>query len=311
MNRYKASLIFLLFSAILNLNAQQQPQVPKTKIVIKELTKVKATGIILSETEMTRLVFDEIENLPNFDVRYLSKDDPVELMEDAQLIIDGDYELEANLITLRYQIMSLKPKMRFKQSVARVEFNTVKNEVLTNFLSLFPQITIFSEPSQAEIIVDGLKYGETPITLDNIINGEHLITVGKKGYFSSNIELLDVAKAETIQVTLAKQTMINEATPPEPVEGMEAIFNNIQYHKNVQNHPYYKNNALEGEVVVSVEVNKDGTITKVEIVKSFGDEALDSAAIDGVRSVRWKPSMLDDKPVEGKTLVKIKFKALR
>ena len=311
MNLKYASLIVLIICMAMNLNAQTNTQIPKTKIVIYELTKKKSTGIILTEAEMTRLVFDEIEKLENFDIQYLSSTDSPEKANNAQLIIQGKYELDANLISLSYQITSLKPKMRFKQSVNRVELNIVKNEVLTNFQELFPLLTIITDPTECNLAIDGIEFGKTPITIRNLINGEHLLSISKTGYFTSNMELLEIAESETIRVNLTKQTMLNEATPPEPKEGMDAIFSNIQYHKNVQNHPFYKNHALEGEVVIAVEVSKDGKVKNTQIIKSFGDKALDDAALDGIRSVEWKPSLLNNEAVDGKTLVRIKFKSVR
>lgn len=306
----KAPLVALLFAFLIQFSVNEL-FAAKPKVVIREMKKVKATGIILSEADMTRMVFDEIEKLSNFMVIYTPRDGEPEIEADADLIISGKYELEGDLISISYEIRSIQPKMRFKQSVVKVALETVKQQLLTNFLDLFPKFVIISEPSEATVQINGVEFGKTPLTVDNLINGEHLITIGKEGYFSSNIELLEIEDEDTLRAVLTEQTMMAEVTPPYPDGGMSKIYKTIQYHKDVLNHPFFKQRGFSGEIILAVEVSENGEVKDVKIVQSFGDEIIDNAAIDGVRSVKWNPAMQDGKPVDGRNQIKLRFRSNR
>ncbi len=60
-------------------------------------------------------------------------------------------------------------------------------------------VTVTSSPAMADVAVDGTIVGRTPITLDNILVGEHTITVSKDGYskFSQSITM---AKGKSIEI---------------------------------------------------------------------------------------------------------------
>ncbi len=299
-------LLFFVFCLI----AQEKNQISKIKIFIKELKMNKTTGILISENEMTKIVFDEIEKVPDFDVKIVSRSTTLEELITADLVIEGDYELEESLITLNYEIRSMKTNMRFKQSANRVELSTAKSEIFSNFSELFHQVTFLSEPPLADIEIDGNYAGKTPITLNYLLEGDHLISFAKAGYFTSNVEYLDFEKKDTIRVELTKQSYNSEATSPQPKGGIGPIIRNIQHHKNVQNNSAFER-GLEGEVIVAVDVDENANITKIEIIKSVGNAQIDEAALDAIKSAEWIPSKSNGKPIAGSTRIKIRFKGNR
>lgn len=66
-------------------------------------------------------------------------------------------------------------------------------------------------------------------------------------------------------------------------------------------------NNIEGEVVVQFIVEKDGSITDVQVVKSV-DPSLDKEAVRMVRIMpKWNAGMQQGKPVRVKYIVPIKF----
>lgn len=65
---------------------------------------------------------------------------------------------------------------------------------------------------------------------------------------------------------------------------------------------------IEGRVVVSFIVNKDGSIASPKVVKS-ADPLLDSEALRVIRMMpRWKPGILDEKPCRTMFAIPINFK---
>ncbi|MBN2089727.1 TonB family protein [candidate division KSB1 bacterium] len=301
--------IMLLF-LVLSLMAQEKNQISKIKIYIKELKMNKTTGILISENEMTKIVFDEIEKVPDFDVKIVSRNITLEELITADLVIEGDYELDESLISLKYEIRSMKTNMRFKQSASRVDLSVAKSEIFTNFSELFNQVTFLSEPSLVDIEIDGNYAGKTPLTINYLLEGDHLISFAKDGYFTTNVEYLDFEKKDTIRVELTKQSYNSEATAPQPKGGIGPIIKNIQHHKNVQNNLDFER-GLEGEIIANVEVDQNANVTKVEIFKSFGNSQIDEATLDAIKSAEWIPSKSNGKSIAGSTRIKIRFKGNR
>ncbi len=67
-------------------------------------------------------------------------------------------------------------------------------------------------------------------------------------------------------------------------------------------------NGVQGRVIVNFIVEKDGSISKVQVVRSV-DPALDSAAVDVVRRMpKWNPGMRDGKPARVRFTLPITFK---
>ena len=88
-------------------------------------------------------------------------------------------------------------------------------------------------------------------------------------------------------------------------EGQKAMYkfitNNIQYPKIA------KENGIQGRVIVSFIVKKDGSLSQVRIVKSV-DPSLDKEAIRLIKSMPiWRPGKIDGLNVNVKVLVPVDF----
>lgn len=83
---------------------------------------------------------------------------------------------------------------------------------------------------------------------------------------------------------------------------MEFIENNMKYPVVAQE------NGIQGKVVLSFTVDKDGSITDIEVVRSV-DPALDAEAIRIIKSMpKWQPGMQRDKAVRVKYTVPVNFR---
>ena len=84
---------------------------------------------------------------------------------------------------------------------------------------------------------------------------------------------------------------------------MQWIAQNIQYPKEAA-----KAN-IEGSVIVSFFVEKDGSITNVEVIKSV-HELLDKEALRVVNAMpKWKPGMENGQPVRTRFFIPVSFKS--
>ena len=64
--------------------------------------------------------------------------------------------------------------------------------------------------------------------------------------------------------------------------------------------------GVEGTVVLQATISKTGTIENLRVVS--GPAMLQQAALDAVRSWRYRPYLLNDAPVEVETTVNVVFR---
>ena len=69
----------------------------------------------------------------------------------------------------------------------------------------------------------------------------------------------------------------------------------------------YENN-IQGRVIVQFVVDKDGSITNVQVAQSGGDPSLDKEAVRVVKAMpKWRPGMQKGKPVRVKYTMPVNF----
>lgn len=94
---------------------------------------------------------------------------------------------------------------------------------------------------------------------------------------------------------------------PEFPGGMEAMWKFLSDHLNYPEEAREKN--IEGRSIIQFIVEKDGTISNIELVRSAGDKSLDKEALRIVRMMpKWKPGSQRDKIVRCKYTVPVTFK---
>ena len=79
--------------------------------------------------------------------------------------------------------------------------------------------------------------------------------------------------------------------PPEPMGGYAEIQKNVVYPEIA------REAGIEGTVIVQARIGKDGTVKDTKILKGIPKTGLDEAAMDAIRTVKWKPAYQRDKPV--------------
>jgi len=88
--------------------------------------------------------------------------------------------------------------------------------------------------------------------------------------------------------------------------GGDVAQSNIVYKVNPQYPPEARQARIEGVVVLSVQIAKDGTISDVKII-SASSPLLIPGVVDAVRQWVYKPTLLNGEPVEVITTVTINF----
>jgi protein TonB len=89
--------------------------------------------------------------------------------------------------------------------------------------------------------------------------------------------------------------------PPAPRGGMAAIQRNLVYPEIA------RTAGIEGEVILHIQIDDTGEVKTVKVVKSLNLTELDEAAINAVRSVKWKPAKQRDMAIAVWISVPIQF----
>ncbi len=80
--------------------------------------------------------------------------------------------------------------------------------------------------------------------------------------------------------------------PPSPIGGFRAIQKALRYPEIA------RKAGIEGRVIVQVLVSEQGKVVDTRVIKSLGHSGCDQAAVEAIRSVKWKPALQRDKPVK-------------
>ena len=98
---------------------------------------------------------------------------------------------------------------------------------------------------------------------------------------------------------------LTEPTMPEYPGGFEKMF---EFIANNLHWPGDDDSCIQGRVVVSFIVEKDGSLTDVKVVRSL-DPSFDKEAVRIVKSMpKWEPGMWNGKPARVKFFVPIRFR---
>ena len=113
------------------------------------------------------------------------------------------------------------------------------------------------------------------------------------------------AEKEPLIISPLSQDYMTEPTMPKYPGGTEKMFefiaDNLRW-------PGDDDSCIQGRVVVSFIVEKDGSLTDVKVIKSL-DPAFDKEAVRVVKSMpKWEPGMWNGKPARVKFFVPIRFR---
>ena len=105
-------------------------------------------------------------------------------------MMEGFYDVEVRLahhrsVTRQIQVVAGQPQ-----------------ELTLNPIPIYGSVDIISTPYDANVEIDGKIYGKTPITVEQLLEGEHLISVSKDGYIKETISV-DITDNGTTNVNIS------------------------------------------------------------------------------------------------------------
>lgn len=91
-------------------------------------------------------------------------------------------------------------------------------------------------------------------------------------------------------------------TPPEIVGGYSELQKQVVYPETAHKA------GVEGKVLLSVRISREGKVIDAKVIKSLGDNGCDQAAIDAVNKVKWRPAYQRDRAIEVTVAVPVIFR---
>jgi protein TonB len=94
--------------------------------------------------------------------------------------------------------------------------------------------------------------------------------------------------------------------PPKRMHVSQGVVGGLLVHRVVPSYPpSARQKHVSGAVVLRAVIGKDGNIENVHVVQ--GDPLLTSAALDAVKQWKYRPYLLNGRPVEVETLITVNF----
>ena len=166
-------------------------------------------------------------------------------------------------------------------------------------------VIIEKEPSKVKKRTAKVVFHETneckdPITQESLDEGQAFEVVG-----NVDAEILQPEPPAVGENQLTLMGDVVEQMPSFP-GGPQALLDYLSEHINYPEG--YEETCVQGRVVITFVVEKDGSLSDVAVVKSL-EKAFDEEALRAVKSMpNWIPGMQDGKPVRVKYTVPVNFR---
>ena len=166
-------------------------------------------------------------------------------------------------------------------------------------------VIIEKEPSKvkkhtAKVVFNETNKGKVPITQESLDEGQAFEVVG-----NVDEEILQPEPPAVGENQLTLMGDVVEQMPSFP-GGPQALLNYLSEHINYPEG--YEETCVQGRVVITFVVEKDGSLSDITVVKSL-EQAFDEEVLRAVKSMpNWIPGMQDGKPVRVKYTVPVNFR---
>ncbi len=118
----------------------------------------------------------------------------------------------------------------------------------------------------------------------------------KTAFWSWTVGLL------VLGLSFASEETVKWDEPPGIIGGQKALQENIHYPEMAVQ------NGIEGRVLIKVFVDELGSVTKTRIQRTSGHSILDTAAEKALKNTKFKPAVLNSKPLGVWITVPIEYK---
>ena len=154
--------------------------------VVKNMYKAYETQVKISDNEVTAL---NVELVPNFANVTLVSDVDGEIWIDG--VKKGKGRWVGQLEPGDYTVEVRKPAHRNASEIVTIRGIEAKTIQLKSPSPIYASLELESTPLRATVYIDGVKKGETPLILTDVLVGKHRVVFQKDGYGSTE-KVVDV-----------------------------------------------------------------------------------------------------------------------
>ncbi len=184
-------------------------------------------------------------------------------IENTEFIINNK-NYKGNSLQLSGEILGLDPGtyklLATKENHRNKEIDIIVNTGKTNnydiiLVPIKTAFTLTTQPSGASIYIDNIFHGESPLTSESLIIGNHNIRVAKKGYIDENRDInLIENENEILNISLRNHTDISIKSSP---SGAKVFINNDYKGKTP-----LSCDVISGESTISIKKDNHKTINE-------------------------------------------------
>lgn len=207
----------------------------------------------------------------------------IQSLPGATILVNGEQkgtsrleaELEEGVYDIEVQLAHYRPKSN------QIEVIAQQPQTLTlNPEPIYGSLDIQSVPIGAKITIDGKDYGETPMTVENLLEGDHEVRLSKSGYAS-------VVKQINIKENIA--TDLNEILPSGRMVAIETEQKGDEIYldgKKVGITPLHVEVAY-GEHIIEAVRNNDRINKKIYVSSESKDEVKYVLTFGLASTLKW------------------------
>ena len=266
----------------------------------------------------------------NLDARFAML--TINTLQGAQIYVDGT-QMGTSKYTegLMEGYHDIEARLAHHKTASRqVQVTAGQPQTITlNPTPIYGSLDVVSTPRNATITIDGKQVGQTPNTIDQLLEGEHSVTLSLNGYGSitKNVTIKD-GQTATISETLQKNNIV--LSPAGALTGpgfvavdddriFDVVENNAQFpggedacYKWLSEQIMYpdscQEHGIQGRVFVSFVVNTDGSVVEVKVMRSPDDNLSKEAERVVKLMPKWEPATRGKKPVRSRFNLPIMFR---
>lgn len=294
MTQKSAFFLILILATIWDACAREE-HLP-VKIFVSPFKCIKQPEILVSENEITKLFLEKIGTVDYFEIQFVAKESSVNFQSFSDIFLSGKYEVDQDLFSIDYQLKSGQIQNRYQGSIKRMEMREIQEEFFSRITGLYISAAIRSQPTEANLRIDGFLIGKTPCTLSHILAGIHSIALEKPDYFGL-VQDVEIAQNDSLFFELKPRGNLLDYKPPRPKNGINAIIEKIGF----------TGEPPRGQVIILVVVDKNGKVVNTKVEQSLGKKELDQAIISSIKAVKWIPAKLGKENTDGSTKIILKF----
>lgn len=141
----------------------------------------------------------------NLDARFAKIS--IQTLQDADIYIDNvkknKTSYEEDLMEGYYDIEVKKE--HYRSATKQIQVLAGKNqEIELKPTPIYGSLDIVSNPRKAQVSIDGKVYGETPLTIDQLLEGRHSVTISMDGY-ASETKMVSITENGTSSISATLQ----------------------------------------------------------------------------------------------------------